>query len=140
MAYELGTIIAWENATIPEKWALCNGENGTPDLRDKFIRGASNDTECNTTDGELSHEHEYPSPSTSGDGEHSHGAHPSVGSSGTSTKSPLGTNKYWSGNHTHSVSAGLGTESDHTHTIQDTEPASNLPVHIVLKFIMKVEE
>jgi microcystin-dependent protein len=26
--------------TIPTGWALCNGSNGTPDLRDRFIVGA----------------------------------------------------------------------------------------------------
>jgi hypothetical protein len=30
-------------ATIPSGWALCDGSNGTPDLRDRFIAGASQD-------------------------------------------------------------------------------------------------
>jgi hypothetical protein len=30
-------------ATIPSGWALCNGSGGTPDLRDRFIIGASVD-------------------------------------------------------------------------------------------------
>lgn len=28
----------WEGTAIPEGWAVCNGTNGTPDLRDYFIR------------------------------------------------------------------------------------------------------
>ena len=38
----VGGIILWYGATstIPENWALCNGENNTPDLRDRFIVGA----------------------------------------------------------------------------------------------------
>lgn len=37
-----GVIVMWsgEVATIPQGWALCNGANGTPDLRDRFIVGA----------------------------------------------------------------------------------------------------
>jgi len=27
-------------ATIPSGWALCDGTNGTPDLRDRFVLGA----------------------------------------------------------------------------------------------------
>lgn len=27
---------------IPQGWVLCDGTNGTPDLRDKFIKGATN--------------------------------------------------------------------------------------------------
>jgi len=38
----VGGIIMWSGsvATIPTGWALCNGQNGTPDLRDRFIVGA----------------------------------------------------------------------------------------------------
>ena len=40
-----GGIIMWSGtiATIPTGWFLCNGLNGTPDLRDKFIVGAKQD-------------------------------------------------------------------------------------------------
>lgn len=36
-----GTIIAWHqgNESIPQGWVLCDGKNGTPDLRGKFLRG-----------------------------------------------------------------------------------------------------
>ena len=39
----LGGIIMWSGSieTIPVGWALCNGGNGTPDLRERFIVGAS---------------------------------------------------------------------------------------------------
>lgn len=40
----VGGIIMWSGiiANIPQGYALCNGSNGTPDLRDKFIIGAGN--------------------------------------------------------------------------------------------------
>ena len=40
-----GVIAAWSGtvASIPSGWALCDGTNGTPDLRDKFIVGARQD-------------------------------------------------------------------------------------------------
>jgi hypothetical protein len=36
-----GTIVAWYSTTgpIPAGWKLCDGTGGTPDLRDKFVRG-----------------------------------------------------------------------------------------------------
>ena len=36
-------IIAWcgDSRYVPNGWAICNGENGTPDLRNRFIIGAS---------------------------------------------------------------------------------------------------
>ena len=38
----VGTIAVWSGETtdIPNGWALCDGQNGTPDLRDRFIIGA----------------------------------------------------------------------------------------------------
>lgn len=33
----VGSIIMFGNNKIPAGWAICNGENGTPDLRDQFI-------------------------------------------------------------------------------------------------------
>lgn len=40
-----GIIAMWKGtiATIPAGWALCNGGNGTPDLRDRFVVGAKQD-------------------------------------------------------------------------------------------------
>jgi microcystin-dependent protein len=40
-----GLISMWYGtlATIPSGWALCNGVNGTPDLRNRFIVGANVD-------------------------------------------------------------------------------------------------
>ena len=44
-AFVQGMIIMWSGtiATIPSGWVLCNGSNGTPDLRNKFIIGAFQD-------------------------------------------------------------------------------------------------
>lgn len=35
-----GCVVAWNNPTIPKGWAICDGGNGTPDLRGRFILGA----------------------------------------------------------------------------------------------------
>ena len=39
-----GMILMWSGATnaVPRGWNLCDGTNGTPDLRDRFIVGAGN--------------------------------------------------------------------------------------------------
>jgi len=34
-----GSIIAWTGNIAPNGWALCDGNNGTPDLRGRFILG-----------------------------------------------------------------------------------------------------
>ena len=40
-------------STIPTRWAKCNGENGTPDLRDKFIVAAGDNNTVGSTGGWL---------------------------------------------------------------------------------------
>ncbi len=49
-----GLICMWSGSTIPEGWALCNGENGTPDLRGRFVLGSSDEYELGATGGEES--------------------------------------------------------------------------------------
>ena len=45
-----GGIIMWSGATPPDGWAICNGENNTPDLRGRFIVGYDpHDTDYNDT-------------------------------------------------------------------------------------------
>jgi microcystin-dependent protein len=34
-----GTIVMWSGSTAPAGWTLCNGSNGTPDLRGRFVLG-----------------------------------------------------------------------------------------------------
>lgn len=36
----VGGIIMWSGTVPPQNWALCDGQNGTPDLRGRFIIGA----------------------------------------------------------------------------------------------------
>ena len=40
----MGMIVLWYGsiATVPTGWHLCDGTNGTPDLRDRFVVGAGN--------------------------------------------------------------------------------------------------
>jgi hypothetical protein len=64
-----GTVAMWSGsiATIPTGWALCDGSNGTPDLRNRFVVGANADSSgvakttlegsLSKSGGEISHFH-----------------------------------------------------------------------------------
>ena len=78
-----GLILIWSDsiASIPTGWALCDGNNGTPDMRDKYvIGGAGSYTAPNATGGANSitlttgnipsHRHSYTSETQSSS--HSH--------------------------------------------------------------------
>jgi microcystin-dependent protein len=102
----IGVILMWGGSvgTIPAGWQLCNGSNGTPDLRDRFIVGAGTTYTPGNTGGSNSvtldstqlpiHAHGLTGTFTStAAGQHSH----------TATVTDPG--------HTHSVNAG-GTASN----------------------------
>lgn len=90
-AIPLGLIAIWSGtlATIPAKWALCNGQNGTPNLQDKFVMGGGS-TAPGASGGSNAHTH-------------------TVTSSGTIAGSGSGT----SGNNSANETCGYGYEGDH---------------------------
>ena len=62
-----GTIVMWHGSTIPTGWAECNGSNGTPDLRGRFIVAAGQATATPVT-GDLNHA--YVANTTGGENRH----------------------------------------------------------------------
>lgn len=56
-----GIIMIWAGliADIPDGWVLCDGDNGTPDLRIRFVIGAGPAEEPGHTDGSIIHNHTF---------------------------------------------------------------------------------
>lgn len=54
-----GQISIWKGAigTIPDGWVICDGNNGTPDLRDKFVVAAGGTYAVDATGGTVDHFH-----------------------------------------------------------------------------------
>ena len=149
-AFSTGMIILWSGtfATIPTGWALCNGTNGTPNLADRFVMGASSSYPIGTTGGTndatlVSHSHTISSSSanagnhahtisgsTGGAGSHSHSYTAPSGATKVDTGGSIGAPSYpissatantsTIGNHTHSVSGSTSTTGNHKHTITST--------------------
>ena len=64
-----GVIVIWSgsSASIPSGWYLCNGSNSTPDLRDRFVVGATSTYAVGATGGSkdaivVSHTHSVTDP------------------------------------------------------------------------------
>ena len=133
-AFPSGGIIMWSGSqsNIPSGWVLCDGNNSTPDLRDRFVLGAGNSYSVNDTGGSEtvsistsnmpshthtvnSHSHSLPSHShTVSSHTHSIGNHThSFSGSGTGTSGVQSDNHYHSGN---TSDAGLHNHSYVTHS------------------------
>lgn len=68
MRLQSGLIIIWSGAIvdIPAGWVICDGNNQTPDLRDRFVLGAGDTFDPDDTGGNINHNHTF-----TGDG-HTH--------------------------------------------------------------------
>lgn len=94
-------------ANIPSGWYLCNGSNGTPDLRDRFVVGAGNSYAVGATGGEATH--------TLSNAELPAHTHTGTTGSTSSNHSHTGTTDNISVDHSHTFSGTTSGESGHTH-------------------------
>lgn len=64
-----GMIMLWAGAEvdIPAGWILCDGNNGTPDLRNKMVVGAGDTFAVDDTGGNTTHIHTGSAPAHSHD-------------------------------------------------------------------------
>lgn len=120
-----GCILLWAGllANIPAGWNLCDGTNGTPDLRDKFVKGAGAAEEPGGTGGAATHTH---AAGTLANDAVSAGTPAGTNSAPTFTGSALGTHSHGVGTlaaanesaHTHSVTSNVSVDdhASHTHT------------------------
>jgi hypothetical protein len=137
-----GLIAIWSGAigSIPSGWYLCNGQNGTPDLRDSFILGAGNNYSVGTTGGSkdavvVSHTHTANSTSVVTDSGHSHSGgvssyqNPASTGGGSPYGGPVNTGTAFTG-----ITVAT-TTTNQTAGVSGTN--ANMPPYYALAFIMK---
>lgn len=107
-----GAILLWSGsiATIPAGFVLCDGNNDTPDLRDRFLYGAGGALNPGATGGAQNHNHSFTS-----DG-HSH--------------------TIQSGND-FATGAVFDNETSSDSDTGTTDNGSNMPPYYALAFMMK---
>ncbi|MDF0551818.1 hypothetical protein [Kamptonema sp. UHCC 0994] len=125
-----GMILMWSGQSdrIPTGWALCNGQNGTPDLRDRFIVAAGNKYAISNTGGEEFHRltiNEMPN--------HNHYESPYgylLKIDGRATAGSTDDDNYWREPNLYSCGSIMPTGGD--------QPHENRPPYYALAFIMKL--
>jgi len=138
MELPVGSIVIWGAGNIPDGFQLCDGTNGTPDLRGVFVKGAQDDDDLLGTGGVSSHTHTNPNTSTRSDHRHSISGTTGVASDHEYTATG-GSSTPTARSHTHAWSGNTGYANAHSHTVGNSGSASNLPPHIKLYFIMRME-
>lgn len=146
-AYVTGMIMLWAGAigSIPSGWNLCDGTNGSPDLRDRFIVGAGTSYSVGATGGTadaivVSHTHTATSTSVVTDPGHLHNIPNALGGSpnGGSPYIPGAVNP-GSGLNTASNTTGITVATTTTNQSTGTSgTGQNLPPYYALCYIYKM--
>jgi hypothetical protein len=131
-AFVAGMIMLWSGSseTIPSGWLLCDGSNSTPDLRNRFVVGATSTYAVGATGGSadaivVSHTHTITDP------QHSHG-YKSFNSTGVNSSGAFVAGAEDINTTTSSASTGI---SINTTGVSGTN--ANLPPYYALCYIMK---
>lgn len=133
LLFTTGMIMMWSGSigSIPSGWALCNGSNGTPDLRNRFVVAAGSTYNPGDTGGTsdaivVSHNHTITDPGHF----HSYGGGTQV-QAGADNSGPVvvGTSAYNTGSKVTGISIDTAGQSGTN---------QNLPPYYALAYIMKL--
>jgi microcystin-dependent protein len=131
-----GMIILWSgsSATIPSGWLLCDGSSSTPDLRNRFVVGATSTYAVGATGGSadaivVSHTHSITDPG------HSHVVNTSTAISYSAPDSAKGASEFVQ--NTSSTIVQSSTTGVTVNSAGTSGTNANLPPYYALCYIMK---
>lgn len=141
-----GMISLWYGAigSVPSGWYLCDGTNGTPDLRDRFVVGAGSTYSVAATGGStdaivVSHTHTATSTSTVTDPGHTHTTTNTLAAYNTQTLAG-GPSTTWNpaSASINSATTGITVATSTTNASTGVSGTNaNLPPYYALAYVMK---
>lgn len=133
---KVGMIGLWLGATasIPNNWKLCDGTDGTYDMRDKFVKIGASLANNNETGGANTHTHTSVSHTHTATGTHTHTASSGAGNIATrrTNGSDGGTVHY---QHTHTVNTISSTTATYSSNSISADTVSNQPAYTTVAYI-----
>jgi len=146
-AFVAGMIMLWSgsSATIPTGWLLCDGTNSTPDLRNRFVVGATSTYAVGATGGSADAivvSHTHTATSTVTDPQHNHTPQ-TLGSAQAGSDNggaPVDASTGYGTGRTSSVTSSSSTGITVATSISTTGSSAtnaNLPPYYALCYIMK---
>jgi hypothetical protein len=146
ISFITGMIILWSGsvASIPSGWALCNGSNGTPDLRNRFVVGAGSTYAVAATGGSadaivVSHTHTATSTSSVTDPGHLHDTTLAPDTPGGGVKFAATNNDNFGTLNTATNTTGITVATSTTvNSTGSSGTNANLPPYYALAYIMKL--
>lgn len=137
--FPLGSIAIWSGSTgsIPTGWQLCNGTNGTPDLRDRFVVGAGTTYAVGATGGSTTQPNHD---DHANDGSHDHNDFPhdhTMGGAATGATAGADVILEAAQTNTGVSTDAVPTDGSHNHDAHSAH-GTNLPPYYALAFIQRL--
>jgi microcystin-dependent protein len=141
-AFPVGGIIMWSGsvASIPSGWALCNGSNGTPDLRNRFVVGAGSTYAVDATGGSadaIAVSHTHTATSSVSDPGHNHQTTEGVVLQNGGSFFTTGLESTGRGISTNTKTTGISVSTSIA-SAGSSGTNANLPPYYALAYIMKL--
>lgn len=129
-----GIVCLWTGSllAIPTGWVLCDGNNGTQDLRDKYIKNATDYTEVGDTGGANTHTHAAQAHAHTGSGTHNHAI---ALTQFVGNKNKTGTGYYVAETHTHTAT-GSNVTANYENADTTADSSANEPQYVTVAYIM----
>lgn len=130
----IGSVILWENETIPDGWAVLTA------AIDKYILGAEVDGDVGSSGGSNTHSHPNTGLTTDQVADHTHTAHEGTGSTGGKTNVYTGGSGTEGVNpgHTHGGNHQLLSAGGHAHNLEEAQSANHEPQNVKRVLIKRV--